>query len=131
MTTDQLSERATQVLTLTKAGKNPTDIGAELGITSQAVHGHLRRLRDKDLLPPDPKAKAKARTENGRPDFTVDTAFAEVRASIARQRDDLDTYMVEVDRELERIEERKKELKKERAEAEKAKERLAELEATV
>lgn len=132
MTTDGLSDRAQQVLALTKQGKNPTEIGTELGITSQGVHGHLRRLREKQLLPPDPKAKAKApKADNGRPDFSVQTAFDEVRASIERQQRDLDAHMVDIDRELEQLEDRKKALKKERTDAEKAKERLGELAGTV
>lgn len=131
MTADQLSPRAQEVLELTQQGKNPTEVGAALGITSQGVHGHLRRLREKGLLPPDPKAKGRKSDANGRPDFNVQTAFAEVRASIARQRDDLDTYVAGVNRELEALEERKKALKKELVDAEKAKARLTELEGTV
>lgn len=126
-----VSPRAAEVLALTKEGKNPTEIGTQLGITSQAVHGHLRRLRDKGLLPPDPRARGKAGTDNGRSEFSAAGAFREVRASIARQQQELDRHMAGLDRQLEELDRRKNEIKQERKDAEKAKERLAELEGTV
>lgn len=43
---EQLSEKQRQVLELHNKDMNPTEIGKALGITSQAVHGHFRRLRD-------------------------------------------------------------------------------------
>jgi DNA-binding CsgD family transcriptional regulator len=42
---DELTERQRDVLRLVREGKNPTEIGKELEISSQGVHGHLRRLR--------------------------------------------------------------------------------------
>jgi predicted ArsR family transcriptional regulator len=131
MADTNLSERAQQVLALTKDGKNPTEIGEQLGITSQGVHGHLRRLREKALLPPDPKARTKAPANGPVRDFNAAVAFDEVRRSIERQRHGLDEHIAGIDRELERLEERKKALKKERTDAEKAKERLGELAGTV
>lgn len=126
MPKDTPSPRAMEVLELHNAGKNPTEIGAALDISSQGVHGHLRRLRERGLI----AGKAKAK-DNARPEFSVATAFDEVRESIARQQRELDTHMAGIDRELETIEERKQALKKERVDAEKAKARLAELEGTV
>lgn len=131
MTTDNVSPRAAEVLALHKDGQNPTQIGQALGISSQAVHGHLRRLREKELLPPDPKAKTKAAKDTNGRSFSAEAAFAEVRASIERQQRDLDTYIIDVDREIERLDDRKAELYVERENAEKAKARLVELEGTV
>jgi DNA-binding CsgD family transcriptional regulator len=40
-----LTERQRDVLRLVREGKSPTEIGKELSISSQGVHGHMRRLR--------------------------------------------------------------------------------------
>lgn len=47
----ELTERQREVLALVREGKNPTEIGKALGISSQGVHGHLRRLRGHGLIP--------------------------------------------------------------------------------
>lgn len=75
------TERQTAVLEMHKAGLSPTEIGRELGITSQGVHGHLRRLRKRGLLPSKPNAR--------REEYSVKNAYAEVQASIKRQRQEL------------------------------------------
>lgn len=128
MPNEDISPRAAQVLELHKAGKNPTEIGAELGITSQGVHGHLSRLRRAGLIADKKKGKDQ---DNGRPEFNVATAFGEVRQTISRQQHELDAHIASIDRRLEDLEESKKALKKERADAERAKVRLSELEGTV
>jgi FixJ family two-component response regulator len=62
MADDELTERQGEVLNLVRAGRNPTEIGKELGISSQGVHGHIRRLRERGLLP-----EAGATTKPARP----------------------------------------------------------------
>jgi predicted ArsR family transcriptional regulator len=54
-----LTERQADVLRLYREGKSPTEIGKELDISSQGVHGHLRRLRAHGLIEGDtPKPPA-------------------------------------------------------------------------
>lgn len=49
----ELSESARKVLDLYRAGTtSPTEISKALGVTSQAIHGHFRRLRERGLIPP-------------------------------------------------------------------------------
>jgi SOS-response transcriptional repressor LexA len=87
---DGLTDRQRDVLRLHGEGKNPTQIGEELGISSQGVHGHLRRLRGKGLI------EGTARTapvpvavpDNGRP-LTAADALEQVRQAAATQRQQL------------------------------------------
>lgn len=70
---DDLTERQRDVLRLHTEGKNPTDIGRELNISSQAVHGHMKRLRGKGLIAEEnPKPTTSSpRRERGEP-TTID-----------------------------------------------------------
>ena len=63
--TDDLTDRQRDVLRLHTEGKNPTEIGKALDITSQAVHGHFRRLREKGLIAGDVGPKPAARKPRG------------------------------------------------------------------
>jgi DNA-binding Lrp family transcriptional regulator len=87
------------VLRLHRAGKNPTEIGEELGISSQGVHGHFRRLRDRGLM------EGKTATSTPKPaatDRPVDAASAldAVRQAAATQRQQLVDRKAEIDREV-------------------------------
>lgn len=103
-----LSERQREVLALVREGKNPTEIGNALEITSQAVHGHLRRLRGHGLLADEPTAPGRAaarrrRELNGR--FDPDDALAAVRAAAERGIADAEARKVEIDVEIGRLKE--------------------------
>lgn len=50
-TKPKISEKQEQVLKLHKEGKNATEIAKEMGIKSNGVHAHIRRLRAKGLIP--------------------------------------------------------------------------------
>lgn len=84
---DGLTDRQRDVLRLHGEGKNPTDIGTELGISSQGVHGHLRRLRDKGLIEGTGRTTPVA-VPNGRPLSAAD-ALEQVRQAAATQRQQL------------------------------------------
>lgn len=125
----QLTERQQAVLALTQENKNPTEIGKELGISSQGVHGHLRKLRAAGLLP---ELAGKKAADNGRSDtVTAAGAFREIQQSIARQQRDLATQLPRIDKAIEAKQDEIKALKRERSEAEKAIARLEELKVTV
>lgn len=88
---EKLTERQSDVLRLTKEGKNPTDVAKELGISSQGVHGHLRRLRAKRLLAPDaPKRKG----ANGRAEVdylaTIRLAAEQAEQDIRKRQSEID-----------------------------------------
>lgn len=59
---DNLTEKQRQVLALVRRDPQPTptEIAKELGITSQAVHGHFRRLRGHGLMPAEGTAPGRA-----------------------------------------------------------------------
>lgn len=92
----QLTDKQREVLRLHREGKSPTEIGQAMGTTSQAVHGHFRRLRDHGLISGEPtapgRAAARKRAQNG---FDPSDALAAVIAAAeqgiaqaeARQRD--------------------------------------------
>lgn len=111
----ELTDRQKDVLRLVKAGKNPTEIGRELGISSQGVHGHLRRLRGHGLIEaeaPAPAAKAAARRggkpANGRQSFDPASTIAAVQQAITEQRAQLDNREAEIDAEIETLKAEKK-----------------------
>jgi predicted ArsR family transcriptional regulator len=95
---ENLTERQADVLRLTQEGKNPTDVGRELGISSQGVHGHLRRLRAKGLLP-DEEPRPRARRRNGRTPAPVDYLSAIREAAERAEREILDRQ-AEIDAEI-------------------------------
>lgn len=99
--TADLTERQADVLRLTREGKSPTEIGRELEITSQGVHGHLRKLRELGLVEPLAAPKRAARRPTGARDVTVpfdpqDTIRAVVQ-EITDQLDALNAREQEVD----------------------------------
>jgi predicted ArsR family transcriptional regulator len=95
-----LTDRQTDVLRLTREGKNPTEIGRELGISSQGVHGHLRKLREAGLVEPlaAPKRAPKrpAARDSGAPFDPQDTIRA-VGQEITDQLDALASREQEID----------------------------------
>lgn len=99
-----LTDKQREVLTLVREGKNPTEIGAALGVTSQAVHGHLRRLRGHGLLPDEPtkpgRAASRAR-KNGI--FDPEDALAAVRSTIETQKAALNQREAQVRSEIEAL----------------------------
>jgi predicted ArsR family transcriptional regulator len=95
---ENLTERQADVLRLTQEGKNPTDVGRELGISSQGVHGHLRRLRAKGLLP-DEEPRPRARRRNGRTPAPVDYLSA-IRAAAERAEREILDRQAEIDAEI-------------------------------
>jgi predicted ArsR family transcriptional regulator len=100
MATD-LTKRQKDVLRLVREGKNPTEIGKELGISSQGVHGHMRRLRDRGLLPAADRAKPA-----GRPRATANhkvsptSALEAVRATVREQLEAIDARQAAIEREI-------------------------------
>lgn len=91
-----LTDRQKAVLELVRKGKSPTAIGKELGISSQGVHGHLRKLRERGLVDSEPVRSKKPR--NG---VTVNPAKAleAVRAAIDEQEQALLQRLSDIDEE--------------------------------
>jgi predicted ArsR family transcriptional regulator len=94
---DELTDRQREVLDLVNEGKNPTQIGAALGISSQGVHGHIRRLRGKGLIPEDygaPRPAAAPRKQRDSP-TAVDphAAIMAAMAGIQEQRRQLEARL--------------------------------------
>lgn len=119
MPADDLTDRQRDVLRLAKENKNPTEIGRELGISSQGVHGHLRRLRTKGLLPSAPAPTR--RPEPPRDDRSFDPAstISVVVKAITDQLAQLDARETEVNAEIERLQTEKREIADARKELEK------------
>lgn len=119
---EQLTDRQRDVLRLHGEGKNPTEIGEALEISSQGVHGHLRRLRQKGLVEDAGPARGPAakRRGNGRP-ITADDALEAVRATARAKRDELVGRKDEISVEIEAL----------RTEAQKIDTTVAELDAMV
>lgn len=109
-TTDEsgLSEKQREVLTLVRDGKNPTDVGRAMGITSQAVHGHLRRLRSRGLLPEGPAKSGRASApSNG---FDPANALAAIHAAARQQVTEIEARMTAIDAQREALTAEKKTL---------------------
>jgi predicted transcriptional regulator len=116
-TDDGLTDRQRDVLRLHREGKSPTEIGKELGFTSQGVHGHLRRLRQKDLIEGTGRTKPVAPPNGGQPTspaaaletvrseerrerrglVTRKEAIAEEIAALEREREEIDGVIAEID----------------------------------
>lgn len=112
-----LTARQADVLRLTREGKNPTQIGEELGISSQGVHGHLRRLREKDLVPAANERtprRAAPRVLRSKPA----DAMAAVRATAAEQDRQLAARLDEIEGEQDALKAEKAAIVKTRKELE-------------
>lgn len=105
-----LTERQQQVLALHREGKNPTDIGRELSITSQGVHGHLRRLAARGLVELERPARARDDVPNGRLD--PDEALRAVRQAAIEQVHVVTQRLTAIDGEIEALRNEKKGLQK-------------------
>jgi predicted ArsR family transcriptional regulator len=113
---DELTERQRDVLRLVREGKNPTEIGKELEISSQGVHGHLRRLRTHGLIEEGQLATAKpaarkpraAPATNARPSFDPASTIRVVVQAIKEQRNELDRREEEIDAEIARLQDEKR-----------------------
>lgn len=106
--TDDLTDRQRDVLRLLREGKNPTEIGRELGISSQGVQGHMRRLRQKGLAEPAASPRtvapaANARTRGPAAPFDPASTIAAVQQAIADERAKLDRREAEINAEFERL----------------------------
>jgi predicted ArsR family transcriptional regulator len=117
-----LTDRQTDVLRLTREGKSPTEIGRELGISSQGVHGHLRRLREAGLVEPltAPKRAAKrpAARDSGAAFDPQDTIRAVVQ-EITAQLDALDAREQQVDATIAELKDEKRRIALARTELQK------------
>ena len=120
----ELTDRQRDVLRLHRDGRNPTEIGKELGISSQGVHGHLRRLRGHGLIEdgaPAAKPAARKRSANERhrgaaSAFDPAAAIAAVQQAITQQHTQLDDREAEIDAEIARLRDEKKAIAAARAE---------------
>ncbi len=115
---DDLTDRQRDVLKLHREGKGPTEIGAELDISSQGVSGHLRRLKAKgyieDDTPAAPKPKAKPKAAKPKADgeqfnpastiqVVVETITVQLDA-LARREREINDEMSQLTAELNEIE---------------------------
>jgi hypothetical protein len=115
-TIEGLTDKQREVLELHNDGKSPTEIGKALGITSQAVHGHFRRLRASGLLPDTGAAKPAAAAKrpsrpavpNGRQTFDPGSAITAVKLAAAQQRRELDAREQQIDGEIDALKAEKK-----------------------
>jgi DNA-binding MarR family transcriptional regulator len=98
----ELTERQRDVLRLHREGKNPTEIGRELDISSQGVHGHLRRLRGHGLIESEARPAA-AKRRDARQAFDPASTIAAVQQAIAAQRAQLDSREAEIDGQIEQL----------------------------
>ena len=120
---EELTARQQDVLRLTQEGKNPTEIGRELGISSQGVHGHLRKLRQSGHLPSDanparPRPR-RASADGGRTPFNAAGTLAAVQATINEQHARLNAREEEIDGQITALRAEKAEIGKIRKELEK------------
>lgn len=84
-TEDQLTARQADVLRLHREGKNPTEIGRTLGISSQGVHGHLARLRQYGLIAGEGGTTARSRTRGRQAPYDPSRALDAVRQAVREQ----------------------------------------------
>jgi len=82
---DDLTERQREVLRLHEEGKTPTEIGQTLGITSQNVHGHFKRLRRRGLMGPA-----------GGPRAAQSDILADIRRVLQEKERDVDARLREI-----------------------------------
>lgn len=108
---DELSERQREVLELHNAGKNPTQIGRELNIKSQAVHGHFRRLRDHgyDIEGPQPRAARERKSGRSGP-FDATDALAVVHRAATEGIASAENRQAEIDKEIAALKAERKKL---------------------
>lgn len=102
-TTDDLTDRQRQVLELKREGKSTGEIKDALGISSQGVSGHLKRLRTKGLLPPEDEPSARPATSVRKPRQrpAIDPAAAIMAAveGVRQQRRELEGRLQEIEAE--------------------------------
>jgi DNA-binding CsgD family transcriptional regulator len=77
-----ITARQREVLRLTAAGHSPTEVGRALGISSQAVHGHFRRVRVNGHAVPCRRQRSADLAAPSLSRVTADGALAAVSASI-------------------------------------------------
>jgi predicted ArsR family transcriptional regulator len=113
-----LTERQQQVLKLTTEGKNPTEIGEALGISSQAVHGHFRRLRAHGLLNGGTSAPAPSSKHSIA--ATLKSAMSAIDRTIAEQRKEIERSIAQLERNREQFKAQITKIDQDKREAEKA-----------
>lgn len=115
----ELTDRQRAVLRLTQEGSNPTEIAREIGITSQGVHGHLRKLRQMKLLPErQGAARRPTRPADGGDVVSAENALAAVRRAVEEQAEAILARQQAIDLEIAALEHERVELEKALAELE-------------
>lgn len=99
----KLTDAQRQVLELREQGLSPTQIGREMGITSQAVQGHLRRLRAKGAVEP-----LRRRGRGASLAFDPGAAIEAVQHAIAAQRAAASARLGELDEQIKALQAEKK-----------------------
>jgi predicted ArsR family transcriptional regulator len=111
-----ITDKQREVLSLVEEGKTPTEIGKAMDISSQAVHGHLRRLREAGVLPPAaPKPVATTARRPAAPSVASSNARLDthsvlnaVKLAAAQQRDALNGREAAIDAQIETLKAEKK-----------------------
>lgn len=126
MTTKELTTRQREVLTMIEAKKSTGEIASALGITTQGVHGHMRRLRQRGLIP-----EASPRRTAVRKSVSIEDTFAPLRDVIDRQRQALERQDERIVEQILAAEKEVQALGEERKLIVEALERLGDLETSV
>lgn len=110
-----LTARQQEVLTLVREGKTPTEIGKALEISSQGVHGHLRRLAQRGLvtLEQSPSRTASTRTRrerNGSRKLNPSQALEAVHQAAREQATAVEARVAAIDVEIADLRDEKKQL---------------------
>lgn len=108
----ELTEKQQQVLEMHRANKGPAEIAEALGISTQGVHGHIKRLRNKGLIEAKPSAGASrpARRDGARLDPKA--ALEVVREAARQQITTVEARQAEIEAEIKDLQEEKRELGK-------------------
>lgn len=126
----ELTDRQRDVLRLHREGLSPTAIGKALDISSQGVHGHLRRLRGHGLIesvraPAEPAGEkhvtraAGAKTRGPAAPFDPADTIRTVVRTITAQLEQLNTREAQIDEDIERLRAEKQQIAATRIELDK------------
>lgn len=118
-----LSPRQAEVLAMLKDDKTTGEIAAHMKITTQGVHGHIRRLRERGFLPATPARKAPTRKA-----VSIDDTLDPLRTVIERQREQLLRQDIHLRNQTQELQQEIADLAKERDAIQVALERLETLE---
>lgn len=112
MSETDLTEKQQQVLALHRENKGPSEIAEVLGITSQGVHGHLKRLRGKGLIEERPGAAVRPPSARGNARVNPSAALEIVRQAAREQVAAVQARQAEIDTEITELRAEKNELGK-------------------